>query len=232
MLIIVLALVGILVQQPAARPADCQLAQVNGRWQGACGTLFDAAATLTLSPSPSITSGMLRAGAKPTSVWAGEMRIPDDVFPAELEIYADGTGVLRLDISWHPVRAFTRTPERLRFEVDLSRTVPPSELDRTIVKRAAEILSSESVWNRADNRLCGTTDKTWSIYCAMQKACIEVTGGFHHRRPALEAVRTIVDERSAGRNYAHRLQDYNNDPSTKLADVQSLFAEALARMNR
>lgn len=231
-MIFLLVVLGFLGQQPSAKAADCQLTQVNGTWQGACGTLFDAAATLTLSPSPSITSGMWRAGAKPASVWAGEMRIPDDVFPAELEIYADGTGILRLDISWHPVRAFTRTPEKIRLEVDLSRTVPPSELDRAIVRRAAEILSSDSVWNRADNRQCGTTDKTWSIYCSMQKACIEVTGGFHHRRPALEAVRALVDERSAGRNYAHRLQDYNNDPSTRLADVQSLFAEALARMNR
>ena len=66
----------------------------------------------------------------------------------------------------------------------------------------------------------------------MHQASLDVTGGFHHRRPALEAVRGIVDERSAGRNYAHRLQDYNNDPSTTLADVKSLFAETLARMDR
>jgi hypothetical protein len=59
-----------------------------------------------------------------------------------------------------------------------------------------------------------------------------VTGGFHHRRPALELVRQIVDERSEGRNYHHRLMDYNNDPSTRLEDVQSLFAEALARMKK
>jgi hypothetical protein len=44
-------------------------------------------------------------------------------------------------------------------------------------------------------------------------------------------VREIVDQRSAGRKYDHRLMGYNNDPSTRLEDVQSLFAEALARMN-
>jgi|HubBroStandDraft_4_1064222.scaffolds.fasta_scaffold164813_3 hypothetical protein len=31
------------------------------------------------------------------------------------------------------------------------------------------------------------------------------------RRPAMEVVRIIIDERSAGRNYQHRLMDYNND---------------------
>jgi hypothetical protein len=46
----------------------------------------------------------------------------------------------------------------------------------------------------------------------------------------MEAVRGIVDERTATRNYHHRLMDYNNDPTTTLGDVQSLFSEALTRM--
>jgi hypothetical protein len=64
----------------------------------------------------------------------------------------------------------------------------------------------------------------------VEKAEIEVTGGFHHRRPAGELVREIVDERAKNRNYSHRMMDYNNDPTTTLADVRSLFAEALARI--
>jgi hypothetical protein len=40
----------------------------------------------------------------------------------------------------------------------------------------------------------------------------------------------IVDERSVGRNYNHRLMDYNNDSRTHLSDVQSLFKETLDRM--
>ncbi len=108
--------------------------------------------------------------------------------------------------------------------------LPPSELDRTIIARAAAILSSDTVWNRADNRQCPPAATTRSIYCAMARATAEVTGAFHHRRPALELVRRIVDERTAGRAYEHRLMDYNNDPATRLADVRSLFAQALARI--
>jgi hypothetical protein len=59
---------------------------------------------------------------------------------------------------------------------------------------------------------------------------IEVTGGFNHRRPAGELVRQVVEERSAGRNYSHRMMDYNNDARTMIADVRSLFAEAIARI--
>ena len=68
--------------------------------------------------------------------------------------------------------------------------------------------------------------------CAIELATRDVTGGFSHRRPAMEVVREIVDERTTGRPYKHRLMDYNNDPSTTLKDVQSLFAETLRRMPR
>ena len=57
-----------------------------------------------------------------------------------------------------------------------------------------------------------------------------MTGGFHHRRPALELVREIVEARTKDRKYDHRLMDYHNDARTTLADVHSLFAEALARI--
>jgi hypothetical protein len=65
----------------------------------------------------------------------------------------------------------------------------------------------------------------------MEKATIDVTGAFHHRRPALQVVRAIVDERTVNRPYQHRLMDYNNDPTTRLEDVRSLFAEAIRRID-
>jgi hypothetical protein len=45
-------------------------------------------------------------------------------------------------------------------------------------------------------------------------------------------VREIVEERTATRNYHHHLMDYNNDPTTRLSDVQILFKEALSRMEQ
>lgn len=107
--------------------------------------------------------------------------------------------------------------------------MPSNDLDRKILERAAALFKSEAVWNRADDRKCPPNAATVSIYCAEERASTEVAGGFHHRRPALELVRVIVDERSKGKSYSHRLMDYNNDPSTTLADVRSLFAAALAR---
>ncbi|MGA9943750.1 MAG: hypothetical protein WBE79_15980 [Candidatus Cybelea sp.] len=56
------------------------------------------------------------------------------------------------------------------------------------------------------------------------------TGLIDHRRPGLEIIRGVIDDRSKGRRYRHRLMDYNNDPTTTLADVQSSFSEALRAM--
>jgi hypothetical protein len=151
----------------------------------------------------------------------------DDV---ELETYASGTGVIRTYRGWFPVANYAVEGSSPRFQIDLKAEVPPNDVDRQIIQRAAAFITSDAVWNRADNRKCPADATTVSIYCAEERATIEVTGGFHHRRPALELVRVLIEERTKDRKYHHRLMDYNNDPTTTLADVKSLFAEALAQI--
>ena len=155
--------------------------------------------------------------------------LADDV---EIELYGGGAGIIRTYNGWYAVSGFSAKDSTVRFQVDTAAQIAPNALDREIVVRADKLLSSDAVWNRADNRKCDSAAKTWSIYCALEAATREVTGGFHHRRPALETVRVIVEERTKGRDYKHRLMDYNNDTSTHLSDVRTLFAEALAKMKR
>ena len=151
----------------------------------------------------------------------------DDV---EIEIYEDGRGVIRTYVGWFPVTAFSLSADAMHFQFDGKHEVPPNAVDREILERASTVITSEAVWNRADNRKCPADAKTWSIYCAVEKAMIDVTGGFNHRRPAGQLVREVVDTRSAGRDYQHRMMDYNNDPRTQLSDVKSLFADAISRI--
>jgi hypothetical protein len=148
----------------------------------------------------------------------------------EVEVYAGGTGVIRTFEGWYRVTDFAARDSMLHFRVDTAAELAASALDRKIIQRANEILASDAVWNRADDRTCKPGATTWSIYCALEQATIEVTGGFHHRRPALELVREIVEARTKDRQYNHRLMDYNNDSTTHLGDVRSLFAEALGRI--
>jgi len=196
-----------IADEPA--PSNCEFHLVNGLWSGTCIPLFGPN-TMAIVPARSITTGPWRKGVAPTAVWAGEMsELPDDINePIELKIYISGPGVLRTPYGWFPVSAFARATSTLRFHVD-SQEVAPSSIDRQIVQRAAAILSSAAVWNRMDNRKCPAAATTWSIYCAMEKATIEVTGAFDHRRPALEVVRQIVRERTVRWDYHHALMGYN-----------------------
>jgi len=92
-----------------------------------------------------------------------------------------------------------------------------------IVQRAQKILDSPAKWNRSDTRNCPAEAKTFSLYCALEKATIEVTGNFQHRGAAMQESRFVIDEMAPNRNYHHRLMDYNNDPTTTFADLQKVL---------
>jgi hypothetical protein len=185
---------------------------------------------MRLHRAAAVSSGAWRDDVQPVAIWAGNMTGEGSPsFPLELETFADASGVLRTEYGWFPVTHFVSSPN-LSFDLDVAREVAPNAMDEKIVRRAMDILSTPAVWNRADNRRCPAKATTWSIYCAMQKASIDVTGGFNHRRPALEVVREAVDARIAGRNYHHRMMDYNNDSTTQFSDVQSLLTESLEHM--
>jgi hypothetical protein len=153
----------------------------------------------------------------------------------ELEFYGND-GVVRSQVGWRVVTVMHQSDTTLQFRV-ADTEAQPTDLDRLVVERAAEILASEAVWDRADDRQCAPDDKTWSVYCALHRASLELTGGFHHRRPGLQIVRQLLyepvaEERKKGRKYPHIMMDYNNDPAVRLSDVQSVFAEAAGRMKR
>jgi hypothetical protein len=215
----------------AIAASDCQFRRSDSRWTGSCGAVFDEMPVFSIAPSKAIATGIWRKGPRAKAVWAGVLKSegePD--YPVEIEVYAHGEGVLRTEYGWFSISGFSSNGSTVKFQMDTSHEVAPGPLDRQILRRADAILNSAQVWNRADDRKCPATASTWSIYCATERATIEITGGFHHRRPALQLVRQIVDERTKGRNYDHRLMDYNNDPSTTLAEIHSLFVEALGRI--
>ncbi len=101
---------------------------------------------------------------------------------------------------------------------------PVTKADVRIVQRAREILDSPSEWNRVDTRVCPAAAKTFSLYCALEKATDEVSGKFEHRGAAMQEARFVIDDIAPNRKkYHHRLMDYNNDPSTTFTDVQKFF---------
>lgn len=101
---------------------------------------------------------------------------------------------------------------------------PVSESDLRIVQRARKLLDSPARWNRADNRECPATQRTYSLYCALEKATEDISHDFQHRSAVMQQARFAIDEVLAKRNhYKHRLMDYNNDPKTTFGDVRKFF---------
>lgn len=109
----------------------------------------------------------------------------------------------------------------------------PSEVDVRILRRAAEILHDESAWNRADERVCEDDESngSWSLFCALYRASLDVTGEYLHRRPAMEAVRWTLQQNADEGQLVHLLRDYNNLPTTTFEDIQAVLQATIERLD-
>ena len=74
-------------------------------------------------------------------------------------------------------------------------------------------------------------DKAWSLFCALQKASIEVLGKYDHRRVALQEVRFAIEDVTNGREFEHRLMDYNNLPTTHFKDIKQIVKMATEKVD-
>ena len=93
------------------------------------------------------------------------------------------------------------------------------------MQRAKQILNTPEKWNRADNRVCPADAKTFSLYCALEKATDEISGNFKHRGAAMQEARFVIEDLVPDweKKYNHRLMDFNNDSKTTFADIQRVF---------
>jgi hypothetical protein len=109
---------------------------------------------------------------------------------------------------------------------------PVTSEDLRILTRVNEILRDESFWNRQDDRQCDddNTRGRWSLFCALEQACIDVLGQYDHRRVALQEVRFAVEDATRGRPFEHRLMDFNNLPETQFRDVKRVLQVAAERV--
>lgn len=106
----------------------------------------------------------------------------------------------------------------------------PTAEDLKILDGARARLMDEQRWNRKDNRECPTGATTWSLFCALHDASIEVLGTYDHRRAALEEVRQAIEALVPTQDFEHRLMDFNNRPETRLADIHRVIAQARERI--
>jgi hypothetical protein len=120
-----------------------------------------------------------------------------------------------LELLWHERRGQPVTAEDLR-----------------VLEKADAFLMDESAWNRKDDRQCDDDKATgrWSLSCALDVACIDVLGQYDHTRAALQEVRFVVEEVTAGRQFEGRLMGFNNLKETRFEDVKRVLRLARERV--
>jgi hypothetical protein len=112
------------------------------------------------------------------------------------------------------------------------RNQPVTEEDLRILDMADSFLGDESAWNRNDDRQCDDDKASgkWSLSCALDVACVEVLGQYDHTRGALQEVRFVVEEVTAGRQFEGRLMGFNNLPETRFEDIKRVLRLARERV--
>jgi hypothetical protein len=110
--------------------------------------------------------------------------------------------------------------------------LPVLNTDFRILARVRQILSGPSVWNRHDDRACEDDAKqnSWSVFCALYQASVDVTGMYLHLRPVIMETRAAVGEMTIGRELDQPLKDYNNLESTTYADIAMIFDRTKKRL--
>lgn len=125
-----------------------------------------------------------------------------------------------------------RGSSQIKRRLTLTKEAPPrglelrvADTDFRILAKARHILSGPSVWNRRDDRACEDDAKqnSWSLFCALYQASVDVVGVYLHLRPVMMEIRAVVGEVTNGRSFEHQLRDYNNLESTTYADIASIF---------
>jgi len=234
------------VTGPAAAEANiltCTLDRAGSAFKGTCSVpcSVNALAIDIDGPNPKKACDapprIVQAALHETSAgnWLGTMqgKFPEDPTRFELIVGRDASsGIAKTPFGWFSLQGARPENATLSLTIAANNQLPPTQDDIRIIQRAQALLSDEKTWNRADDRTCPANPQTWSLFCALEQATREVSGGVHYRQPALQMVREVLNEVGGTRLGKHRLMDYNNHPNTTLAEVQTLLRTAQARLEQ
>jgi hypothetical protein len=121
------------------------------------------------------------------------------------------------------------TLDRMQAILD-SRKRPVDRQDLMILDSANVQLTGPLVWDRADDRKCEPQDETYSLYCALYFGSLDTIGEYQHRRTAMQEVRFAIEDATGGRDFEHRLMDFNNLPETSFDDIKGVIKTATERV--
>jgi hypothetical protein len=167
--------------------------------------------------------------------WLGTMQGVQPEDPTRFEVVANvGSpgSVARTPFGWFEINQMKEGSDTLTIDINAQQQVRPTKNDIAIIARAIQLLPNDAAWNKNDNRQCPSGQPKISMFCALQNATTEISGGIHYRQPALQAVREVLNTVDPKRIKTHRIMDFNNHPDTTLAEIHGLLRQAQSKVEQ
>lgn len=154
--------------------------------------------------------------------------------PAVADLTASGEGVFGSTLGWLAIRQSAFDSSGLRLSLDPQATVAATTEDLRILRAARAYFSDATRWDHVDTRRsaivnCPPAPSPRTLFCAFYVASREVAGEFYGARPAGEALQAAIRTASP-RQYRHPLTEFNNDSTVTFATIQSVFDDAIRRV--
>ena len=168
-------------------------------------------------------------------IWRGKGTFPGAT--TEIPVFAElrtDSGTFGSLNGWFEVSNIRSNKKAIEFSVNTAQRTPATNKDLEILQRARAYLSDTTKWSRQDNRTYGYIDCQLqsvkrTLFCAIYYAQLEVLGDNYGGLYFSEVIQAI---NKRFRNTQHPIQAFNNDPSTKLADVQTVFDDAITHIKQ
>jgi hypothetical protein len=184
-------------------------------------------------PVRTVQADLSRTGV--ANRWLGKMQGVQPEDPTRFEVVPNAIGkgsVGRTPFGWFEISHMREADGKLKIEMNADRQVRPTRSDIAILERARQLLPNETVWNKNDNRQCPPAQNKISLFCALNQATVEISGGVHYRQPAAQAVREVLNTVDSRRIKTHRIMDFNNHPDTTLGEIHAILDTAKTRVAR
>jgi hypothetical protein len=223
----------------------CTLRKTSAQYEGSCeipcqvnelAVNFDGTKRgfTCAEPARKVTASLRQTTIN--GYWLGEMQGRQVEDPTRFEVITATNGirngVAKLPFGWFALVDAKNDGENFVLTMAVDKQLPPTMDDVKVIQRAEQLLASTAVWNKNDDRNCPTNPQKYSLFCALIQATAEISGGYHYRQPAMQAVREVLNEVGGTRLGKHRLMDYNNHVDTTLQDIHNLLRTAQQRIQR
>lgn len=220
-----------------AQRISCTLApQVDGSYLGPCTGFDEGRGTMGIRPESPLAIGVAAMEVPVDIRWTGTLQIPR--WPS-LSIEIESAPyeplpalVMKSQVAWLLIEDPMVDAAELSFWFRFDEDAPPTVQDLEILERTEAILRDESVWDRSANRRCGSAATTWTLYCALRDATVQVTGEFHDRQPALTIMRAVIQDVFREMSFEQPLVDYNTYDDAILVEMHRLLGSAMNRVRR